>query len=144
MKEKVVKVDHYSAAIANKAGEGAQVLGVLKDSGVNFIALWAYPSVGGKAQLEMIPGEWRRLGESGQEGWTGDGQKTDRILCERRGSAGRRGRVARKACSGKDQRWRGAGTVWRRRPLWGDHFPSPERRPKSGEGVGRFLKAEAQ
>jgi hypothetical protein len=55
MEEKVVKVDHYSAAIANKAGEGARVLGVLKDSGVNFIALWAYPSVGGKAQLEMIP-----------------------------------------------------------------------------------------
>jgi hypothetical protein len=55
MEEKVVKVDHYSAAIANKAGEGARVLGVLKDSGVNFIALWAYPSMGGKAQLEMIP-----------------------------------------------------------------------------------------
>jgi hypothetical protein len=55
MKEKVVKVDHYSAAIANKAGEGARVLGALKDSGVNFIALWAYPSMGGKAQLEMIP-----------------------------------------------------------------------------------------
>ena len=55
MKETVVKVDHYSAAIANKAGEGARILGALKDSGVNLIALWAYPSKAGKAQLEMIP-----------------------------------------------------------------------------------------
>lgn len=55
MKEAVVKVDHYSAAIANKVGEGARILGALKDSGVNLIALWAYPSKPGKAQLEMIP-----------------------------------------------------------------------------------------
>lgn len=55
MKETVVKVDHYSAAIANKAGEEARILGALKDSGVNLIALWAYPSKPGKAQLEMIP-----------------------------------------------------------------------------------------
>jgi hypothetical protein len=55
MSETVVKVDHYSAAIANKAGEGARVLGALKDSGMNLIALWAYPWKSGKAQLEMIP-----------------------------------------------------------------------------------------
>ena len=55
MNETVVKVDHYSAAIANKVGESARVLGVLKDSGVNLIALWAYPWKSRKAQLEMIP-----------------------------------------------------------------------------------------
>jgi hypothetical protein len=55
MNETVVKVDHYSAAIANKAGEGARVLGALREGGVNLIALWAYPSGSGKAQLEMIP-----------------------------------------------------------------------------------------
>lgn len=55
MSGSVVKVDHYSATIANKAGEGARILGALKESGVNFIALWAYPSMPSKAQLEMIP-----------------------------------------------------------------------------------------
>jgi hypothetical protein len=55
MKEAVVKVNHYSAAITNKAGEGARILGALKNSGVNLIALWAYPSKPGKAQMEMIP-----------------------------------------------------------------------------------------
>jgi len=60
MKEAIVKVDHYSTTITNKAGEGARVLRALKDS-VNFIALWAYPSAKGKAQLEMIPESGRAL-----------------------------------------------------------------------------------
>jgi hypothetical protein len=55
MKETVAEVDHYSAAIANKVGEGARVLGALKESCVNLTASWAYPSASGKAQLEMIP-----------------------------------------------------------------------------------------
>ena len=55
MSGNVVKVNHYSTTIANKAGEGARVLGALKDGGVNFIALWPYPSKPGQAQLEMIP-----------------------------------------------------------------------------------------
>lgn len=55
MKEAVTKVDHYSASIANKVGEGARVLGALRDAGVNLIALWAYPTGPEEAQLEMIP-----------------------------------------------------------------------------------------
>ena len=50
-----IKVDHYSAGIDNRVGEGARVLGALRDAGVNLTALWAYPSAEGKAQLEMIP-----------------------------------------------------------------------------------------
>ncbi|MBZ5606759.1 MAG: hypothetical protein LAP38_00765 [Acidobacteriia bacterium] len=55
MKSTISKVDHYSAEILNRVGEGARVLGALRDSGVNLTALWAYPSKPGKAQLEMIP-----------------------------------------------------------------------------------------
>jgi len=55
MPENVQKVDHYSASIPNKTGEGARVLSALRDAGINFIGLWAYPSARGKAQLEMIP-----------------------------------------------------------------------------------------
>jgi hypothetical protein len=50
----VTKVDHYSASIPNQVGEGARVLAVVRDAGINLIALWAYPSSGGKAKLEMI------------------------------------------------------------------------------------------
>jgi hypothetical protein len=55
MAETVRQVEHYSASIANKAGEGARVLGALRSAGVNFIALWGYARVGGKATLEFIP-----------------------------------------------------------------------------------------
>ena len=55
MGETIRQVEHYSTAIANKVGEGARVLGALRDAGVNFIALWGYARVGGKATLEFIP-----------------------------------------------------------------------------------------
>jgi len=55
MPENVCKVDHYSATIQNKVGEGARVLGALRDAGVNMIALWAYPKSARQSQLEMIP-----------------------------------------------------------------------------------------
>jgi hypothetical protein len=56
MANQIRKVDHYSAAIRNKAGEGAKTMAALRDAGVNFIAVWAYPKSGGRqAILEMIP-----------------------------------------------------------------------------------------
>ena len=55
MTETIRQVEHYSASIANKVGEGARVLGALRDAGVNLIALWGYPRGAGKATLEFIP-----------------------------------------------------------------------------------------
>jgi hypothetical protein len=55
MSETVRQVEHYSASVANKVGEGARVLGALGASGINLIALWGYARVGGKATLEFIP-----------------------------------------------------------------------------------------
>jgi hypothetical protein len=57
MGETVRQVEHYSASMANKVGEGARVLGALRDAGVNFIALWGYPRGAGKATLEFIPAD---------------------------------------------------------------------------------------
>ena len=55
MAEIIRQVEHYSASVANKTGEGARVLGVLHAAGINFIALWGYARIGGKATLEFIP-----------------------------------------------------------------------------------------
>jgi len=55
MAETIRQVDHYSATIANKVGEGARVLGALRDAGINLIALWGYARATGKATLEFIP-----------------------------------------------------------------------------------------
>ena len=55
MSEEVRVVEHYSASIANRVGEGARVLGALRDAGVNLIAFWGYKHGAGRAQLEFIP-----------------------------------------------------------------------------------------
>jgi hypothetical protein len=75
VKETVVKVDHYSAAIANKVGEGTRVLGALRDAGVNLIALWAYPAMPGKAQLEMIPEKGAALVKAAKKAGLAIGRK---------------------------------------------------------------------
>jgi hypothetical protein len=55
MAEEIRVVEHYSASILNKVGEGARVLGALRDAGVNLIAFWGYKHGAGRAQLEFIP-----------------------------------------------------------------------------------------
>ena len=55
MAETIRQVEHYSASVANKVGEGARVLGALRAAGVNLIALWGYPRGAGKATLEFVP-----------------------------------------------------------------------------------------
>jgi hypothetical protein len=55
MAEEIRVVEHYSASILNKVGEGARVLGALRDAGVNLIAFWGYKHGARQAQLEFIP-----------------------------------------------------------------------------------------
>ena len=55
MAEEIRMVEHYSASIPNKVGEGARVLRGLRDAGVNLIAFWGYKHGAGRAQLEFIP-----------------------------------------------------------------------------------------
>src|SRR6266481_1778987 len=55
MADEIRVVEHYSASILNKVGEGARVLGTLRDTGVNLIAFWGYKHGAGRAQLEFIP-----------------------------------------------------------------------------------------
>jgi len=55
MAEEIRVVDHYSASILNKVGEGARVLGALRNAGVNLLAFWGYQYGPGRAQLEFIP-----------------------------------------------------------------------------------------
>ena len=55
MAEEIRRVDHYSVSIPDKVGEGARVLGALRDAGVNLIAFWGYPAGKRRAQLEFIP-----------------------------------------------------------------------------------------
>jgi hypothetical protein len=55
MAETIRQVEHYSASVANKVGEGARVLEALRGAGVNLIGFWGYARATGKATLEFIP-----------------------------------------------------------------------------------------
>jgi hypothetical protein len=51
----MTKTEHFSVKIANKPGEGARVLGSLRDAGVNFTGIWGYQKNSRAALLELLP-----------------------------------------------------------------------------------------
>lgn len=55
MPDVITKADHFTAPLLDKVGEGARILGALRDGGVNLIALWAYPMGKGRARMEFVP-----------------------------------------------------------------------------------------
>ncbi len=48
------KVDYFKVGVADKAGEGARLLGILKDARVNLLALTGFPR-GRRAQIDLVP-----------------------------------------------------------------------------------------
>jgi hypothetical protein len=50
------RADYFSMDIPNKLGEGARLLGVLRDAGVNLLAFTGFPA-GRRAQVDFIPAE---------------------------------------------------------------------------------------
>jgi hypothetical protein len=54
MAQRVRKVNYCYVTITARAGQGAKVLGELKDAGINLLAFSGFPSGGGKAQLDLV------------------------------------------------------------------------------------------
>lgn len=48
------RADYFSLEVPNKIGEGARLLGALRDAGINLTAFTAFPS-GRRAQIDFIP-----------------------------------------------------------------------------------------
>jgi hypothetical protein len=55
MAEKISRVGYFYVEVGDKPGEGARVLGKLKDAQVNLLAFTAFPTTGGKAQVTVVP-----------------------------------------------------------------------------------------
>jgi hypothetical protein len=56
MAETIRKIDYYYITIPDKPGEGARVLGALRNSGVNLLAVHAFPSAR-RSQLDVVPAD---------------------------------------------------------------------------------------
>lgn len=50
------KADYFSMETPHKVGEGARLLGTLRDAGVNLLAFTGFPS-GRRAQVDFIPAD---------------------------------------------------------------------------------------
>lgn len=48
------KTDYFSMEVPNKIGEGARLLGALRDAGVNLLGFTGFPT-GRRAQVDFIP-----------------------------------------------------------------------------------------
>jgi hypothetical protein len=54
MADTIRRINYYYTTIADKPGEGARLLDVLRNAGVNLLALHAFPSAR-KAQIDFVP-----------------------------------------------------------------------------------------
>jgi hypothetical protein len=70
MADRVRKVRYCYVVVPSRAGQGAKVLGALKDAGVNMLAYSGFPVKGGKAQLDFVVESTARLGRIAKKsGW---------------------------------------------------------------------------
>jgi hypothetical protein len=55
MPEKIRRVEYFYFWLEDKPGEGARLLGKLKEARVNLMSFTAFPGGGGQAQLTVVP-----------------------------------------------------------------------------------------
>jgi hypothetical protein len=55
MADTIRRVDYFYFELEDRPGEGARVLGKLKDAGVLLLSITGFPVAGGKAQLTVVP-----------------------------------------------------------------------------------------
>jgi prephenate dehydratase len=55
MATKIRRVSYFYFELEDKPGEGARVLGKLKDAQINLLSFVAFPTAAGKAQLTVVP-----------------------------------------------------------------------------------------
>jgi len=54
MADQIRRVDYFYVEVPDKPGEGARVLGALREAGVDLLNFTAFPGAGGKAQLDLV------------------------------------------------------------------------------------------
>lgn len=70
MADIVRKVNYCYVLVPNRAGEGARVLGALRDGGVNMLAYSGFPAKAGKSQIDIVCDDLARVRKvARQSGW---------------------------------------------------------------------------
>lgn len=82
MAESIRKIDLFSIEIAHKPGEGAKVLGVFRDAGVNLLAAWGYPTKGRKARIDLVAADKAAFTKAAKKAGLALGPKQTAFLVE--------------------------------------------------------------
>jgi hypothetical protein len=61
MADKVRRIDYYYATVPDRPGEGLKVLSALRNAGILLLAYHAFPLGGGRAQVDLIAEDGRKL-----------------------------------------------------------------------------------
>ncbi len=70
------KIRYCYVTVPNRSGQGAMVLGALKDARVNLLAYSGFPGRGGKAQLDLVAESLTPIRQVGRRhGWKVSGVK---------------------------------------------------------------------
>jgi hypothetical protein len=54
MADKIRRADYYDVHVPDSPGEGARILGALKEAGVNLLSLTAFPDGKGTTQIDFV------------------------------------------------------------------------------------------
>lgn len=66
MADEIRRVQYFYTEVADKPGEGAKVLGALKEAGINLLAFVAFPE-GRRAQLDFVPADHAAFKEAAKK-----------------------------------------------------------------------------
>lgn len=70
MADKVLKVNYCYVTVPNRPGQGARVLGALRDAKVNLLACSGFPGKAGRTQLDLVVEDVAAVRRLGREaGW---------------------------------------------------------------------------
>ncbi len=64
--DKVRRTEYYYVPVPDKPGESSKVLSALKNGGVLLLACHAFPTGGGRAQLNLVPEDGRKFKQAAQ------------------------------------------------------------------------------
>ena len=70
MADRVRKVSYSYVMVPSRPGQGAKILGALKDAGIDLLAYSGFPAGGGRAQIDLVTSDLAAVGRvARKQGW---------------------------------------------------------------------------
>jgi hypothetical protein len=101
MADQIRRVDYYYVEIPDKPGEGVRVLAALKEAGVNLLNFTAFPTAGGKAQLDLVVEDSNALAKAAKNASLNLSPKKQAFFVQGQNRAGAAADVLRKLADAK-------------------------------------------